>query len=128
MAKTRLSMDLPKVGDRLKRVMTGNNYNPDVVYTPEDCMVTYVNESHGWYEVIFPQSNIRECYGLPSFDHSVVRGVGRGEMPVACIETGVVYSSLHECAKDMGFTHGEVSRQVIGKHAHCHGYHFTTVL
>ena len=130
MAKTMLTMDLPKVGDRLMRLMNKASFDPSLPYNPEPCVVTYVNETHHWYQVKFTNSGIRECYNLPVFDHSILYGITweAGTMPVLCVETGAVYSSLHCCALDLGVTHGEISRQLAGEREHCKGYHFSTVL
>lgn len=128
MAKAALSMTLPEVGDRLMRVMTSTTWDLGDTYTPEPCEVIYVNKEHNWFEVLFLDSGIKECYHLPTFDHSIIRDVTKGSIPVICLETGVVYSTLHQCARDLGLTRGEISRQLSGERGHCGGYHFCTVL
>ena len=47
MDKTNLSMTLPKVGDKLFRIMSRGRYDPGDVYNPEPCTVEYVNEKKG---------------------------------------------------------------------------------
>lgn len=120
MAKSRVSIDLPKVGDHLKRLT--------IEYEIEDCVVTYVNRSHGWYEVTFPRTNIRECYKLPTFDHTILKGVAPNTIPIVCVETGWVYPSYYDCAVDMGLDISTIKRQLNGIYSHCCGYHFTNVL
>ena len=43
---------------------------------------------------------------------------------VKCIETGVVYSSIKDAAKDTGFHFNNISQCCIGKQKQTHGYHF----
>ena len=131
MAKKRVtkvmsSMEMPKVGDHLKRVMTAMTGLFTPIYEPLDCIVTYVNEKRGWYEVEFTDTHLKECYGLPVFDHAVIKDWRN--YPVMCVETGYVYSSVCDCAKDMRIHSAGISRQLSGEYEQCHGYHFTTVL
>lgn len=128
--KTKLSMSLPKVGDRLMRLMTKAAVDSTMVYNPESCVVTYVNEAHGWYQVLFTNSGIRECYTRPVFDHSILCNADwkGGAIPIVCVETGVVYSSITDCERDTGLNHTCISRQLLGERAHTHGYHFVEVL
>lgn len=120
MAKSRLSMDLPKVGDHLKRLT--------VEYELEDSVVTYVNQSHGWYEVLFPRTNLRECYKLPTFDHSIFQEGSPNDIPIICVETGWVYPSIYKCSEDMKLSRTSILRQCNGQQSHCGGYHFTNAL
>lgn len=128
MSKTTVSMALPKVGDRLVRVMTATTWDLGDVYKPEPCEVIHVNKEHNWFEVRFLDSGVRECYNLPTFDHSVIRNTPKGAIPIMCIETGVVYSTLKQCARDLGLDHSGISRHLSGEWSHCGGYHFCTVL
>lgn len=130
MAKTMLTMELPKIGDHLMRIMTEFAREWDTEYIPKPCTVTYVNKANGWYQVQFDDTGIRECYGLPVYDHSIIRKetVGRAGVPIACIETGEVYSNIKECARDMHLDRSMVDRQVNGEYDHCCGYHFIKVL
>lgn len=128
MGKTSLSMKLPKVGDKLLRAINVGIYDPDISCIPKPCVVTFVNEKHGWFEVTFDNSDLKECYKLPTFDHSILSGLYTGGMPVACVETGKVYSSIQECADDMRIDHSGISRQILGDVDHCKGYHFFKVL
>lgn len=120
MAKTKLSMDMPKIGDKLKRLT--------IDYSVEDCVVTYVNSLHGWYEVLFPKFNIKECYKLPTYDHSIFQGKSLNDYPIICVETGWVYNSINECSEDMNLDRTNIFRQLNGEHSHCGGYHFTNAL
>ena len=131
MDKTRVtkvmsSMEMPKIGEHLKRVMTAMTELFQPIYDPMDCVVTYVNKDRGWYEVKFTDTGLRECYGLPVFDHAVIKDWRN--YPVMCVETGYVYSSVTDCARDMGLTSGNISKQMRGEFDQYHGYHFTTVL
>lgn len=128
MAKTAMTMSLPKVGERLTRVMTSTTWDLDGAYQPEPCVVTYVNNAHNWFKVKFLDSGIEECYNVPTFDHSIIRNTIKRAIPVMCIETGFVYSSLDECADDMKLAHDGISRYLKGERGSCGGYHFCTVL
>lgn len=124
--KVMSSMEMPKVGDHLKRIMTAMIQHFAPIYEPLDCIVTYVNEKRGWYEVEFTGTHLKECYGLPVFDHAVIKDWMY--CPVLCIETGYVYSSIYDCAKDMHIHSAGISRQLSGEYDQYHGYHFATVL
>ena len=124
--KVMSSMELPKVGDHLKRVMTAMAELFQPIYEPLDCVVTYVNKDRGWYEVEFTGTGLRECYGLPLFDHAVIKDWRN--YPVMCVETGYVYSSVEDCARDLRIHASGISRQLSGKYDQYHGRHFTTVL
>lgn len=127
MTKTKVSMKLPKVGDHLKRIVTAESDCLWGTFEPKECVVTYVNEPHHWYEVEFIDSHSKECYGLPIIDHSVLN-VKPGNVPVMCLETGMVYSSISQCAKDTNLYAGNISRQVLGERRGYFDYHFTSVL
>lgn len=128
--KTKLTMTLPNVGDRLMRVMQATTWDMLDSYVPEPCEVVYVNKDHGWFEVIFLNSGIREGCKLPVFDHSILTGMDskRHSTPVICVETGDVYPTLEQCADDLGIWHSGISKQLRGEASHCGGYHFCTVL
>ena len=128
MSKTNLSMTLPKAGDKLFRIMSRGRYDPGDVYNPEPCTVEYVNEKKGWYEVCFDETNIKECYRVPSFDHRFLKDKLVGGVPIACLETGNIYGSITECARDMKLNKHEIWKQIDGRRAYCSGYHFVTVL
>ena len=125
--KTSVSMDLPKVGDRLMRVLTATKECLYPTFIPKECVVTYVNEAHGWYEVEFTDSHVRECYGLPVVDHSIMSGTS-GAIAIMCVETGDVYSSINACARDMHLYTGDIYRQLFGQRESYRGYHFMPVL
>ena len=128
MSKTNLSMTLPKVGDKLFRIMSRGKCDPGDIYNPEPCTVEYVNEKKGWYEVCFDETNIKECYRVPSFDHRFLKDKPVGGVPIACLETGNIYGSITECARDMKLNKHEIWKQIDGRRAYCSGYHFVTVL
>lgn len=127
MSKTKISMKLPKIGDHLKRIQTSMSNCLYGSFEPKECVVTYVNEPHHWYEVEFLDSHAKECYGLPVIDHSVLN-VKPGNLPVMCLETGMVYSSMSQCAKDMNLYTGNISRQVLGERGAYSNYHFASIL
>ena len=128
MDKTILSMTLPKVGDKLFRLMYRGRYEPYDTYCPESCTVAYVNEKKGWYEVCFDETGIKECYKVPSFDHYFLKDKPVGGVPIICLENGNIYGSITECARDMKLNKHEIWKQIDGRLAYCSGYHFATVL
>lgn len=129
MKQTILSATLPQVGEKLTRIMTGSKYDPTAMYHSEDCVVVYVNRAHYWYEVVFQSSGIRECYKLPVFNHDIFTEAWcSGSIPVVCIETGEVYSSINECAKAMKLDRSGISRQLRGDCKCYNGYHFDTII
>lgn len=127
MSKVHITMELPKVGDHLKRVMTATTDCLAPSYMPRDCIVIFVNKAHHWYQVMFTDTGAKECYGLPVIDHSIVRPEG-GSLPIVCAETGVAYSTVQQCARDMGLESGSISNQMKGRQVSCNGYHFISVL
>lgn len=130
MSKAALSMDLPRVGDKLMRVVTEYACEYDSVRIPKACVVTYVNKKHGWYRVKFIESGITECYGLPVCDHSIINFDMRGccGLPVICVETGMAYSTVTECAEDLGVHRTMIQKQLVGECSHVSGYHFVKIL
>lgn len=128
MSKSTISMDMPKVGDRLMRIITGSRYDDKVTYRVEPCVVTYVNLLNSWYQVEFVNLGIKECYKLPVFDHDIFTKKSRSSaIPVMCLETGTIYSSIGECAKDLGLQSSGIIRQIQGESLACGGFHFKTV-
>lgn len=127
LGKTSVSMTLPKIGDRLMRVLTATKECLYPTFEPKECIVTYVNNAKGWYEVEFTDSHIKECYGLPIIDHSIISSRA-GCMPIMCVETGDVYPSINACARDMRLYGGDISRQLFGQRENYRGYHFTYIL
>lgn len=128
--KSKMTMDLPKVGDVLVRLMTKTAFDPMLPYDPEPCVVTYVNEKRSWYQVEFLRSGVKECYNLPIFDHSILSGVKWqiGNIPCVCVETGFVYPSATACAKDMNMSTFPICAMLRGEYDHLSRYHFDTVL
>lgn len=129
MSKSIATMTLPQVGDELVRLMTALTYQSGVSYQPERCVVTYVNKEHRWYQVTFISSGIRECYGVPVFDHCIYADIRKnGAPPVVCLETGVVWSSIYEAAKELGLEPDGINRQISGYQSQCGGYRFKTII
>ena len=130
MAKTTITMELPKVGDILLRCMTPYACDGKYLYIPMKCTVTYVNKKHRWYKVKFLDFDVEECYGLPAFDHSVIdRSIVKNSgIPIICWETGNVYSTIIECANDMGIDYSNISLQLAGIYEQVKGYHFSSIV
>ncbi len=129
MTKTRLTTDLPEVGDLLWRIPTADNVDPDLSYKPEPCVVIYVNKAHRWYEVKFLLTSLRECYNLPVFDHYILKDFTCRSKPLVCLETGEIFRTATDCATVMGLSRTSLHNHVNGKpgHSHCGGYHFIDI-
>lgn len=130
MKKTKLSMNLPEVGDVLWRIITADNIDPDLIFKPEPCVVTYVNKNHRWYEVQFLSNNLRECYNYPVFDHYIFKDFTYRSRPLICLETGEIFRTATDCAIAMGLNRTTLHNHVAGKsgYSHCGGYHFVDIL
>lgn len=128
MSKTKLTMQMPKVGDRVKKIFTPMTMVPICEYVLCSGTVVYVNNKKGWYEVKFDDTDLKECYHLPDFDHSILLGINNGRVPVVCDDTGMVYSSLSECARDMGIERSGIDRVIYGRQESHVGHHFSTVI
>lgn len=130
MAKVAATMNLPKVGDILTRCMNLDACDGQYIYVPLKCKVTYVNEKHRWYKVKFLDFDIEECFGLPVFDHSVIdrNVIKQSGIPIICWETGDIYSTITECAKDLGIDYTNISLQLSGVYEQINGYHFSTII
>lgn len=130
MSKVTIIHELPRVGDKLMRIMVKSSMYSEDNYNPEPCVVTYVNEAHNWYEVEFTDSGLKECYNFPVFDHAFLKGLSRRFTPILCINTGDVYSDAEECAEELGLYYKNISKQ-LKKNQGCTsygGYTFITVI
>ena len=88
MGKSSLSMILPTVGKRLNMLM-GNSANQK--YKVEPCIVTYVNNKHSYYEVMFLNTGIKECYKLPIFENNILNELYNDKIPVIYVKNNITY-------------------------------------
>lgn len=128
MSKVHLTMELPKVGDKLKRIVSATSYGVGGTYEPKECVVTYVNKLHHWYEVTFIGSGVKECFGVPVIDHSVALNYKSGNIPVICVENGVAYSSIEQCSIDTKIPACAISRQISGNPSYDAKLHFVKIV
>lgn len=119
---------LPKVGDRLIRHLDlgveGKKLYP--------CVVTYVNKSHSWYQVTF-DSGIRACFKVPevnyiqwvleTFQKDYETKLNKRAVGIYAFESGFLYPSITECAKDIGVTPYYVNKHLNGQLENVKGYH-----
>lgn len=121
---------LPKVGDRLMRIMSSswaNTKKDDLI--PEPCIVTYVNKKKKWYQVTFVNSGVKECYMLHDvneierFKEDYKKAFGKNAVGVYVYESGAIYSSISECARAIGVLPCTVSKHIHGGSSHVKGYH-----
>lgn len=121
-------MNMPKVGDRLMRVMTSTN-----LLSSEDdaepCVVVYASEPKRYYTVQFVNSGIKESYKVPNVDEvgafkkEYKRAFGKSPRGVYVFESGALYDSVSECAKALSVTPSAVSSHLHGRTKHVKGYH-----
>lgn len=124
-----IPMKLPKVGDRLMRVMTASGYGSPAHDTPEPCVVIYVNKRNNHYTVRFVETNLRESYKLPDVDEigcfkqDYKLAFGRNPTGVYIYESGMLYPSVSECAKALDVRPCTISNHLHGRTRHVKGYH-----
>ena len=118
---------MPKVGDRIMRVMTTPNiWKED---GPKPCVVTYVNKTKNWYQVTFADSGVKECYMVPDIDEledfkkNYQKLTKKKPKGVYIYESGALYSSITECAKAIGVLPCTVSKHIHGESSNVKGYH-----
>ena len=92
-------------------------------------MVVYVNEKKNYYLVEFIETKLKECYKVPEVDEiadfkrDYRRAFGREARGVYVYESGILYPSISECARDLGVNKGTISRHIHGELSHVKGYH-----
>ena len=64
---------LPKVGDRLMHTPHLHKSLGIPGARPRWCVVTMVNEEHGWYQVRFEETGFIECFKVPELNAKDVR-------------------------------------------------------
>ena len=118
---------MPKLGDRIMRIMTTPNVWKDV--TAEPCEVTYIDIDKNWYQVTFVESGVKECYKVPDIDKvkdfakDYKKAFGKYPVGVYVYESGAIYSSVTECAKAIGVLPCTVSKHIHGETSNVKGYH-----
>lgn len=129
--KIKDGMSLPKVGDRLMRVMTATSLGVRED-KPEPCVVVYVSKPKHYYTVQFVGSGIKESYKAPllndakmlkQFQDDFKRAFGKKPKGVYVYESGALYPSVTECAKAIGVLPCTVSKHIHGQTSHVKGYH-----
>ena len=127
-AKSSRKERLPKVGDRLmKSISFTHAFQGDDKLEP--CVVVYVNKKKNYYLVEFVETKLKECYKVPEVDEiadfkrDYRRAFGREARGVYVYESGILYPSISECARDLGVNKGVISRHIHGELSHVKGYH-----
>lgn len=129
--KSKDGMTLPKVGDRLMRVMTntGSRIKNNGL---EPCIVIYVNKPKRYYAVQFVNSGITESYKVPLLNDAILlkqfqddfkHKFGKKPVGVYVYESGALYSSVSECAKAIGVKPCSITNHLHGRTNHVKGYH-----
>lgn len=120
---------LPKVGDRLMRIMSSTVLGSQAD-RPERCIVTYVNKEKSYYQVMFEDSGIKECYRVPDeidilgeFKERFQKSFKKSAKGVYVFESGALYPTISECAKAIGSTSSAISAHLHGRSRHVKGYH-----
>ena len=119
---------LPRVGDRLMKPITFTyTYNEGDKLYP--CTVIYVNKDHNFFTVEFVGSKLKESYKVPEVDEigdfkrDYAKAFGKQAKSVYVYESGMLYPSISECARDIGVNKGAISRHIHGHTKHVKGYH-----
>lgn len=126
---TIISSNLPKVGDRLMKNMSGAQLKNNTKIEPEPCIVVYVHKNHGYYTVRFLDSGLLESYKLfgideiAEFKENYARAFGRKPKGIYVRESGVLYKTIPECAKAIGVSHSALAKHLNGDTSHVKGYH-----
>ena len=127
-AKSSRKKRLPKVGDIfIKSISFTHAFQGDDKLEP--CVVVYVNEKKNYYLVEFIETKLKECYKVPEVDEiadfkrDYRRAFGREARGVYVYESGILYPSISECARDLGVNKGTISRHIHGELSHVKGYH-----
>lgn len=121
-------MKMPRVGDRLMRIMTSTSFlvKDDAA---EPCVVIYVSEPKRYYTVQFVNSGIKESYKVPyidelsSFKKDYKRTFGKSPRGVYVFESGALYDSVSDCARALGVAASTISSHLHGRTRHVKGYH-----
>lgn len=119
---------LPRVGDRLMKPITfTHTLNEDDKLYP--CTVIYVNKDHNFFTVEFVDSKLKESYKVPEVDEigdfkrDYAKAFGKQAKGAYVYESGMLYPSISECARDIGVNKGTISRHIHGHTKHVKGYH-----
>ena len=118
---------LPSIGDLMMKMPScGQVYKEDEL---EPCTVVYVNKKHNYYMVEFRDTKIRECYKLVDIDpielfkKDYFKAFGKMPKGIYAYESGMLYDSVEECAKDIGVPKHIVSRHLRGEISNVNGHH-----
>lgn len=117
---------MPKVNDRLMRIMTTAADEIDEVLRP--CTVIFVNEPHQFYTVRFDDSGVIESYKFPDIideDDNKDKPISKKSpcRRVCIIELDAFYPSVKACAKALGVAACTVSAHLTGRTRMVKGYH-----
>lgn len=121
-------MKMPRVGDRLMKVMSSTGFL-NSTDDGEPCVVVYVNAPKYYYTVQFVDSGIKESYKVPhvdelgAFKKDYKRAFGKSPRGVYIFESDALYDSVSECAKALGVTPSAISAHLHGRTRHVKGYH-----
>lgn len=122
------SFCMPNVGDHLMRTMTV----PSFGVTPageEHCVVIHVNPRKKCYTVQFIETGIRETYKVPdvdeiqAFKQDYKHFFGREPRGIYVFESGMLYDTIEDCAKDLDVMQCVIIKHFRGDVAHVNGYH-----
>lgn len=112
LAITDVRETMPKIGDHLEKKLSNG--------AKEDCVVTYVNTAHLWYQVTFP-NGMRMCFKLPTTkpfrysdymtNYGFVPKQGK-HRKVRVLETGNEYRTVKECARALGVSDTQLRRSI----------------
>lgn len=122
------SSRVPNVGERLMRTMTVPSFGVASV-GEEPCVVIHADPKKKLYTVQFIDSRIRETYKvqgideIEAFKQDYKHFFGKEPRGFYVFESGVLYDSIGDCAKDLGVMQCTIIKHLRGDISHVNGYH-----
>lgn len=122
------SLCMPNLGDHLTRTMTVPSFGVASA-GEEDCVVIHTNPMKKCYTVQFVNSGIRETYKIPdvdeiqAFKQDYKRFFGREPRGIYVFESGMLYDTIEDCARDLGVLQCTIVKHFHGDFSHVNGYH-----
>lgn len=119
---------VPNVGDHLMRTMTVPSFGVATA-GDEPCVVIHADYKKKLYTVQFIETGLRETYKVPDVDEIAAfkrdykRFFGKEPRGIYVFESGMLYDTIEDCAKDLGVLQCTIIKHFHGDIAHVDGYH-----
>lgn len=97
--------------------------------------LTYNGETHScreWSRILGLSTNtvysrLKNGWEIEKVLSTKLFKTGKKERKVKCVETGVIYNSVNECADDFFIDPSNIRNNARGKTRSCYGFHFEYV-